>query len=134
MVSDLPGEEDCVVPQEDCYPFGDKAYLERVRRGIYAMFSREGDAAVAAVVAAVRAQMAEGQLRPPVAVRKALHERMRGLDKERFGEKDNSEVWLSLTYAFEDIIPEGVNWPRGWLEFEIPGARVKPPHVSRLST
>jgi hypothetical protein len=43
---------------------------------------------------------------------------MRDVDKERFGEKDDSEVWLSLTYAFEDIIPEGVNWPRGWLQHE----------------
>ena len=41
------------------------------------MFSREGDSAVAAVVASVRAQMAEGQLATPVAVREALHERMR---------------------------------------------------------
>ncbi len=118
MVSDLPGEEDCVVPNEDCYPVGDKAYLERVRRGIYAMFSREGDAAVAAVVAAVRAQMADGQLATPVDVREALHERMWEVE-ERFAEKADSEVWLSLTYAFEDIIPEGVTWPRGWLEHEL---------------
>ena len=27
-------------------------------------------------------------------------------------------MWICLTYAFEDIIPEGITWPRGWLEFE----------------
>ena len=114
MVSDLPGEEDCVVPSEDCYPCGDKAYRELARRGIYAMYSREGDAAVAAV----RAQMAEDQLATPVAVREALHKGMRAVDKERFGEKDDSEVWILLTYAFEDITPAGVTWERGWLQYE----------------
>ena len=91
-----PGEEDCVVPQEDCYPFGDKAYLERMRRGIYAMYSREG------------------WLRRRLRVRKPG---CRGLGAEKLSEKSAARQ--------RDKLPEGPKMPSERLDFSITSLQIR---------
>lgn len=93
-----------------------KRYQWRVGRGIYSMFSREGDAAVAAAVRSVRKAMKDGVVATPDDVRQALRARMERVGK-RFAEAFDSEVWIHLVHEFKDVIPPGLVWPRGWLEY-----------------
>jgi hypothetical protein len=105
---------DTVIPPFDTE---DAVYRDRLARAVYGMFTAEGNAAVHAVVQEVRALMADGLLVTRDEVRLALRARMTSIEEqEATAEAGDSEVWIHLTYTFEDIIPDDQRWPRGWLQ------------------
>ena len=102
----------------------DHVYTERIGRGVYGMYSRAGNAAV-------QAARALGQAATSEDVRAVLQARMSDVE-QRFDEANDSEVWLHLTAAFEDILvhrsPEVLSLaPDGHEEFiQIPGVAQPP--------